>query len=160
MQANTCGERPSGLARPLYSLVIRIKTNGKISNRLLLPYAVYQAIQKYAPIEYFVMVEQAIALNTMQILPLATIQRRMAADNALITASYATPRIADIQQDDAMAQQDLSPIIQHMLLFYGQDLRMLTAPAVPNSDREKICGMAIDLYERAPILPAYDPREY
>ncbi len=100
------------------------------------------------------------ALNTMQLLPLATIQRRIAADNAVITASYATSRIADIQQDDAMAQQDLSQIIQHMLPIYGQDLRMLNAPAVPNSDREKICGMVIDWYERARILPAYDPREY
>lgn len=93
-------------------------------------------------------------INTVKLLPLTTIQRRMAADDALIIASYETYSAVNSQQDDAMAKQDLSLIIQQMSLLYGQDIRMLNTPADPNSDREKICEMSIDLYHRVLKLPA------
>ncbi|MEA9390072.1 hypothetical protein SJI19_05820 [Acerihabitans sp. TG2] len=93
-------------------------------------------------------------IDPVQLLPLNIMQRRMAVDNALIIASYETPRTINTQQDDAMAQHELSLIFQQMLLLYGQDITMLDAPADPNSDREKICEMTIDLYQRVLKLPA------
>jgi hypothetical protein len=93
-------------------------------------------------------------INITQLLPHEIIQRRLAADNALIIASYETPTKINTQKDDARAQEELSQIFQQMLLLFGQDIQMLDAPADPNSDREKICEMSIDLYHRVLKLPA------